>query len=91
MACNALYASLFEPGIHRLALGRLPRSHRDGPDYLNVLKVIDIPQALAMAVERGQVTLQETEPAVADFAANTMRRMGWSKERLQIKPLVQSH
>jgi hypothetical protein len=90
MACNALYASLFLPGIERLELGRLPRSHRVGPDYLNVLKVLDIPQALAMAVERGNVTLQETDVSVADYAANSMRRLGWKKEHLQIKPQLQS-
>jgi dienelactone hydrolase len=90
MACNALYASLFAAGIERLELGQLPRSHRVGPDYLNVLKVLDIPQALAMAVERGNVTLQETDVSVADFAANSMRRLGWKKEHLQIKPQVQS-
>jgi hypothetical protein len=90
MACNALYASLFAAGIERLELGRLPRSHRVGPDYLNVLKVLDIPQALAMVVERGNVTLQETDVSVADFAANSMRRLGWKKEHLQIKPQVHS-
>ena len=89
MACNALYASLFVNGVDRLELARLPRSHRDGPDYLNVLKVLDIPQALAMAVERRNVTLLETDLAVADFAGNAIRRLGWKKENLQIKPQAQ--
>ena len=61
-----------------------------GPDYLNVMKVLDIPQALAIAVERGNVTLQETDVSVADYAANSMRRLGWKKEHLQIKPQLQS-
>jgi hypothetical protein len=44
MAVNALYAALFEPGVHKLDLANLPKSHREGPDYLNVLKITDIPQ-----------------------------------------------
>ncbi|HKS37844.1 MAG TPA: hypothetical protein VJW76_11680, partial [Verrucomicrobiae bacterium] len=46
---NALYASLFESNIAGLELFSLPESHRDGPDYLNILRVADIPQAAAMA------------------------------------------
>lgn len=57
MAVNALYASLFENGIQSLDLTALPESHRDGPDYLNVLRMLDIPQVLALAKERAQVKL----------------------------------
>jgi dienelactone hydrolase len=46
MGVNAAYAALFEPTIQRLELERLPTSHAQGPDYLNVLKVGDIPQVL---------------------------------------------
>jgi dienelactone hydrolase len=52
LACNALYASLFEPGLAGLDLWRLPASHQAGPDYLNVLRLLDVPQAVAMAAER---------------------------------------
>ena len=52
MGVNTLYASLFEPGIQRLNLRQLPASHREGPDYLNVLQVLDIPQALQLATAR---------------------------------------
>jgi hypothetical protein len=51
-AVNALYASLFEPGLERLVLRALPPSHRAGPDYLNVLRVWDLPDALAAARDR---------------------------------------
>jgi len=44
MAVNALYAALFEPGVRKLDLVDLPQSQMQGPDYLNVLKVTDIPQ-----------------------------------------------
>ncbi|HVM48440.1 MAG TPA: CocE/NonD family hydrolase [Candidatus Acidoferrum sp.] len=48
MGVNAAYAALFEPRIAKLRLGHLPASHAEGPDYLNVLKVGDIPQVLEM-------------------------------------------
>jgi dienelactone hydrolase len=44
MAVNAAYAALFEPEITKLKLEGLPASQAEGPDYLNVLKVWDLPQ-----------------------------------------------
>jgi dienelactone hydrolase len=52
MGVNAAYAALFEPQIQKLDLERLPRSHAQGPDYLNVLKVGDIPQMLEFLGKR---------------------------------------
>jgi hypothetical protein len=60
MAGIVLYASLFEPDIVRLDLWNLPCSHRDGPTFLNVLRYLDIPQAVAMAKERCAVHLHQT-------------------------------
>lgn len=64
---NALYASLFEPGISELHLRYIPASHMEGPDYLNVLKYLDIPQAAAMAAERCELHLQPEKPAGWDY------------------------
>jgi len=64
---DALYASLFEPGINGLDLRRIPSSHMDGPDYLNVLKYLDIPEAAAMAAERGSLQLQPGDSEGWDF------------------------
>jgi dienelactone hydrolase len=58
MGVNALYAALFEPGVARLELSALPKSHRDGPDYLNVLKILDLPQALQLAAGRCELRIQ---------------------------------
>jgi hypothetical protein len=44
MGVNALYAALFEPAVRKLDLVDLPRSQMQGPDYLGVLKITDIPQ-----------------------------------------------
>ncbi len=59
MGVNALYAGLFEPTIARLDLSSLPKSHRGGPDYLNVLRVLDIPEALELAGGRAQGSLRD--------------------------------
>jgi dienelactone hydrolase len=61
IAVNALYASLFCSGIESLEFERMPTSHDDinAPDYLNVLRVIDIPQTLELARTRAMVTLKD--------------------------------
>lgn len=55
MSVNALYASLFEEDIQRLDLQAVPQSHREGPDYLGVLKILDVQDAMAVARARGQI------------------------------------
>lgn len=57
MAGIALYASLFEPDIAGLDLWYLPDSLHDGPVFLNVLRYMDIPDALAMVSERTKVLI----------------------------------
>lgn len=84
MAVNALYASLFVPGVARLDLADMPASHRDGPIYLNVLRHLDIPQAAAMAAERAEVQLATETPAQWDYASQIVRAMHWNPERLRI-------
>lgn len=85
MAVNALYASLFIDNVEELRLERLPASHRKGPDYLNVLRHLDIPQALAMAVERSRVRLSGAEDEAGRYAADTIRKLGWNEERLALE------
>jgi hypothetical protein len=48
----ALYAGIFEPSVTGLDLWHPPASHRQGPTFLNVLTVLDMPQALALALPR---------------------------------------
>ncbi len=62
----ALYAGLFEPRVAAFDLWQLPVSHREGPSFLNVLRVLDTPQAVALALPR-KVTLHV--PNEADVAA----------------------
>lgn len=53
MAVNALLASMHVDRVRELHLASLPDSFLSGPDYLNVLQVLDIPDALAWIRERG--------------------------------------
>lgn len=53
----ALYASLFEKPPVQMKLGDLLPSHRGGPTYANVMRFMDIPQAVVLAASRGNVTL----------------------------------
>jgi dienelactone hydrolase len=62
----ALHAGLFEPKVAAFDLWHLPPSHQTGPILLNVLRVLDTPQAVALAAPR-KVTLHVK--AEADHAA----------------------
>jgi len=85
MAGNALYAALFEPDIAGLHLRDLPPSHREGPDYLNVLRFLDVPQAVALAADRGPVRLSGDQPAaVWEYPRAVAARLGWPENRLRI-------
>jgi len=46
----ALYAGIFEPSVTALDLYGPPSTHRQGPILLNVRKIFDMPQALALAL-----------------------------------------
>jgi hypothetical protein len=48
----AAYAALFEPRVAEIMLVEPPTSHREGPIFLNVLRVLDIPQALGLLAPR---------------------------------------
>jgi len=54
MAGIALYAGLFEPSVTSFYLNELSASHEApaGPVFLNVSKVLDLPQAVALAAPR---------------------------------------
>jgi len=81
----ALYASLFEPAAAKLSFIALPSTHQDGPDFLNVLRVLDIPQAAAMAAERAPVHLNHSlDPRTGGvhvqawrYPATVAQKLGW--------------
>ena len=85
MAGVALYAALFEPQIVRLHLIDLPASRRDGPTFLNVLRYMDTPQALALAAERTSVVLGGRNTSVRQFAVSVAENLGWDQERIRVE------
>jgi len=81
LAADALYASIFENAVTGLELWNLPASHRDGPDFLNVRRVLDLSQALSMAASRIKVVLHGANPEDWTYASSVANTLGW-KERL---------
>ncbi len=84
-AVNGLYAALFEPGLDRLILKNLPRSHRQGPDYLNILRFLDIPQTVAMVSERTVIELAQSGLGDWSYPSGVATQLGWSPERIQVR------
>lgn len=80
---NALYASLFTKGIASLDLIEPPASHRTGPDYLNVLRYLDIPQAVAMAATKTPVKIIDSKAEGFQWATDLSLKMDWPKKQLQ--------
>jgi hypothetical protein len=85
MAVNLLYASLHVPEVARLDLHDLPRSHRQGPPYLNVLRTLDLPQAVALAVERTRVVLYQPDAKYDDFPLQVAEALGFGPKAISIR------
>jgi len=85
MAANALYASLFIPDVKRLDLHAIPGSHRDSPTYLNVLRHLDLPQAVALAAERSTIALYTSNAAPWEYSQKVAAALGWGEKRVQIR------
>ena len=57
-AVNSLYAALFEPAVKKLDLLNLPESQKkEGPDYLGVLKITDIPEIKAAVASHAELKI----------------------------------
>ncbi len=81
----ALYAALFEPDVGRLDLDGLPPTHRNGPYFLNVQRLLDMPQAVAMAAEHANVVLRGADAADWPYPLAVAQRLDWDRSRLQIQ------
>ncbi len=91
MAGIVLYASLFEPGIARLDLWDLPNSHRDGPTFLNVLRYLDMPQAVAMAAEHSRVRLYQKNGSGWQFPQAVAKKLDWPEKQIQVLTVSTDH
>jgi hypothetical protein len=71
----AAYAALFEPSIAEVIIVDPPTSHKDGPIFLNVLRVLDIPDALGMLAPR-PLTLINARDKAFDRTAQIYKLAG---------------
>jgi hypothetical protein len=59
----AVYAALLEPTIKEVIIINPPKSHMQGPTFLNVLRVLDIPEALGLLAPRKLTLIGANDPA----------------------------
>ncbi|MCI0685168.1 MAG: prolyl oligopeptidase family serine peptidase [Gemmataceae bacterium] len=71
----AAYAVLFEPGVNELILANPPKSHVEGPHFLGILRVIDIPDALGLLAPTPLTIIGGNDPAF-DRTAEIYRLAG---------------
>jgi hypothetical protein len=84
MGMNALLAAVFEDGLDRIDVEGIPVTFREGPDYLNILRIIEVPQAVVMAAEHCRVRVAG---AAGDwsFVNAAADRLGWERGRVTIE------
>jgi dienelactone hydrolase len=71
----AAYAALFEPSVTEIVVADPPRSHREGPIFLNILRVLDIPDALGLLAPR-RLALINARDSVFDRTAQIYKAAG---------------
>jgi len=80
----AAYAALLEPAIEKVVVVDPPRSHREGPYFLNVLRICDIADALGMLAPR-PLSLAGAEEEMQKRVEAIYAAAG-ARERLEVKP-----
>jgi hypothetical protein len=71
----AAYAALLEPRVSEVVVIDPPTSHRDGPIFLNVLRVLDVPEALGLLAPR-PLTIHTTQADAFQRTASIYRVAG---------------
>jgi cephalosporin-C deacetylase-like acetyl esterase len=71
----AAYAALLEPRLSEVAAIDPPASHRDGPTFLNVLRVLDVPEAFGLLAPR-PLTIATSQAAAFDRTQSLYRAGG---------------
>jgi hypothetical protein len=75
----ALLTGIFEPDVTNFDLWHVPATFREGATFLNVLKILDMPQATALALPR-RVDLHvktEADRAGWDWSFRLQRALGY--------------
>lgn len=75
----AAYAALFEPSIKEVIIIDPPKSHMEGPHFLNVLRVLDIPEALGLLAPNVKLTLVNARDSAFDRTEEIYRLAGAEK------------
>ncbi len=79
----AAYAALFEPSISEVVIIDPPTSHKEGPIFLNVLRVLDIPEALGLLAPR-PLTLVNAQDKAFERTAEIYKLAG-AADKLRMK------
>jgi dienelactone hydrolase len=87
MAGVVLYAALFEPDVARLDLWHPPATHRQGPIFLNVRRVLDMPQAMALAFPRSVVVYVKDDAEAKTWEWPLQLQKALGKEHLKIRKI----
>ncbi|MCR9116511.1 MAG: prolyl oligopeptidase family serine peptidase [bacterium] len=90
MAGVTAYASLHIDDVTRIDLHNPPANHRNGPYYLNVRRILDMPQAIAMAAERSQLVIYDDEPANWRYVSDAAKSLNWDKKQFQVRKSVKA-
>ena len=72
----AAYAALFETCIAEVTLVDPPSTHRDGPHFLGVMKVLDVPDAIGLLAPR-RVTLVNAKDAAFGRSEQAYKAAGY--------------
>jgi len=80
----AAYAALLEPSIKEVIILDPPTSHKDGPIFLNVLRVLDIPEALGLLAPEVSLTLIGAKDKAFDRTEQLYKLAG-AEKKLQRK------
>lgn len=80
----ALYAALFGSEVAGVELRDPPVSHRQGPTFLNVLTVLDLPQAVALMADRKVEITVADEKRRADWAWPLRLQQALGGDRLKV-------
>jgi hypothetical protein len=79
----AAYAALFEPSIKEVVIIDPPKSHKEGPYFLNVLQVLDIPEALGLLAPNVKLTLVNARDPAFDRTAEIYRLAGAAEKLIR--------
>ena len=52
------------------------------------LRVLDIPQTVALAGERSRVRIYQKDPTGWEFPQSVAQKLGWDKNQLQVRKIV---